>query len=273
MGGKSKGTTATTQELSPQQQQLFNLALPAFQQFATAPPEIAPAPTPDFNPLQLQAQQAALGSLGGIGQAFGQAQQDVGQGLQALSGFAANPQSSPYIQAATQAVIDPIREQLTTQILPNIRQGAIQAGGFGGSRQALAETQGVNQFVDRATQAASGLQNQLFQSGIGALGLLPGLAGAQTSLATQGGLFPSRIFGAVGEQQQAQEQAELSAAYQSQLANQFLPFSIAQQLAAAAAGIPGGSVTTQQQTPGPSGLQTALGLGSLATGVGLPVAK
>jgi len=47
--------------------------------------------------------------------------------------------NNPFFTQGVNAAIRPFTEQLTEQMLPSIRSGAVQTGQYGGSRQALAE--------------------------------------------------------------------------------------------------------------------------------------
>ena len=254
-----------------------------------------------FNPIELASQLSAIGSIPGILQNFGQAQRNIGgtynyinrlqnqalssgvPGIRARSAFANN--LNPYINQASQAVLNPITEALTQQILPNIRSSSIGAGQYGGSRQQLAEQGAVNSYIDRATQAISPLQSQLYNQLIGGdiagslqtqrlgaergnellqqatLGssIIPRLAQTGTALGVQGGLLPSSILSSVGGQRRQLDQAALDSAYQSGLTNTFLPFSLASQVAGLGSGFPGGSTYSQSQLPGQSPFQSILG--------------
>ncbi len=61
-GGESR--TVTTQELSPEQQELLSLVIPEARRFVTNPPQQFPGSTvAPFTPNQLAAQQGALAWL------------------------------------------------------------------------------------------------------------------------------------------------------------------------------------------------------------------
>ena len=169
-------------------------------------------------------------------------------------------------------VIDTTLKEFDVQAakgIPAIAAQAIQAGAFGGGREGVARAE-FRQASDRNRAA---LQAQLLQQGFGQaqqaaqqqflnqLNLAqqaPALAGQQIS-----------ALSALGTQQQAQQQAELSAQQQllQQQANR--PLNLAQTLGSGVtsliAGYPAQFQT--QTTPTPSPLQTALGAGATLAGV------
>ena len=302
MGSKKPAETKVESLLSPEQRKLVELGIPTFERFVNNPPQVANRPVEGFNALQQQSQESAIGNIGDILSRFEQGQQGL-QGGQNFFGAAANRAfgspgtqslssfgdlANPYIDRATQATLKPITESLTNEVLPQIRQGAIGAGQFGGSRQGLAENSAVNQYVDRATQAiapiqsqlygqalagdiSGGLQTQRLQSGeqqgfLGAasqgLNALPQISALQSMLGTQAGLLPSQILGSVGDQQRNLSQEQQESAYQANLTNQFLPFTLAQQVLHGGSGLPGGSTNTTSQGGRPSLFSSALGAAS-----------
>jgi hypothetical protein len=183
-------------------------------------------------------------------------------------------------------VIDTTLKEFDVQAqkgIPALRAQAIGAGAFGGGREGvqLAEYQSTS---DRNRAA---LQAQLLQQGFGqaqnaaaqAFGQQQALAQQQQalaqqqqSLATQAPqLFGQQIsaLGALGTQQQAQEQAIRSANQQLAFAQQQQPLNLAQQYGQGVLGLISGypAQFQTQQTPTPSPLQTALGAGATLAGV------
>ncbi|KKL95600.1 hypothetical protein LCGC14_1852930 [marine sediment metagenome] len=80
-GGSGESRTVTTQELSPEQQQLLSLVIPEARKFVQNPPQQFPGSAiAPFTPNQLGAQQSALsqafsGNVGQVSDAAAQAQQ------------------------------------------------------------------------------------------------------------------------------------------------------------------------------------------------------
>jgi hypothetical protein len=210
--------------------------------------------------LQLQAQ----GLAGGLG-----AYQPYLQAAAAATGPDAYKQyMSPYQQDVINTTLGQYDIQAQKGIAPLAAQ-AIGAGAFGGGREGVQRAEYQNQSdLNRAL-----LQAQLQQQGFGAAQQLAaqqynqqlGLAGQSQGLAAQ------QISGlsALGQQQQAQQQAELEAQKQLEFQKIYQPLQIAQQYGAGItpliAGYP--QQTTTQVTPSPTALQT--GLGTLATLAGI----
>ena len=160
--------------------------------------------------------------------------------------------------------------------IPAIAAQAIGAGAFGGGREGVARAE----FQQASDRNRAALQAQLLQQGFGqaqqaaaqAFGQQQALAQQQQNLAqTAPALFGQQIsaLGALGTQQQAQRQAELSAQQQLLQAQQNQPLNLAQQLGSGVTSlIAGYPAQFQSQTvPTPSPLQTALGAGATLAGV------
>lgn len=267
-GGGGGGPTSTTQttsvELSPEQRELFNLALPALTEFAANPPQPFPGQTvAGFDPAQIAGQQTlvnqAQGGLTNLGQsALDASQFFLGPGM--------DPTSNPFLQAAIGAAVQPIVENFTQGILPNIRGEAITSGQFGGSRQGIAEgvaSTGVSRAIG---ETASGLANQGFQASLEA-------ATRALALAPQtGGLLlqPGGVLSAVGETRQGQQQAFLNDELNRYMQEQFTPYLVAKDVAGTAFGIPGASTIGAGTAAGggPSQVQSALGGAAVGASLG-----
>jgi hypothetical protein len=209
--------------------------------------------------LQQQAEQLSTG-LGGY--------QPYLQAAQAATGPQAYQQ---YMSPYQQSVIDTTLQQYDIQAqkgLPMLAAQAIQQGAYGGGREGVQRAEYQTQSdLNRAL-----LQAQLQQQGYGqAQQLAQQQYNQQLGLAGQAqGLLGSQISGisALGAQQQAQQQALLSAQQQLAQKQAYQPLEAAQiygaGIAPLIAGYPGKETITQM--PSPSGLQTALGVaGTLAS--------
>ena len=209
--------------------------------------------------LQQQAEQLTSG-LGGY--------QPYLQAAQAATGPQAYQQ---YMSPYQQSVIDATLQQYDIQAqkgLPALAAQAIGAGAYGGGREGVQRAEYQTQSdLNRAL-----LQAQLQQQGYGqAQQLAQQQYNQQLGLAGQTqGLLGSQISGisALGAQQQAQQQALLSAQQQLAQKQAYQPLEAAQiygaGIAPLIAGYPGKETITQM--PSPSGLQTALGVaGTLAS--------
>jgi len=210
--------------------------------------------------LQEQAQQLASG-LG--------AYQPYLQAAQAATGPQAYQQ---YMSPYQQDVINTTLSQYDIQAqkgLPALAAQAIGAGAYGGGREGVQRAEYQTQSdLNRAL-----LQAQLQQQGYGqAQQLAQQQYNQQLGLAGQTqGLLGSQISGlsALGAQQQAQQQAILSAQQQLAQKQAYQPLEAAQIYGAGIqpliSGYPGRETTTQ--IPSPSGLQTALGAASTLAGI------
>ena len=253
---ETSASTTATQSLSPQQQGLINPSTQQLLSFLQNPPSVGARPVVGLNDLQLQGRDAAIGSIGDVLGRYDQSlqgltgSQDFGQQIQ--QNYLSGNVNNPYFDQALSSTLRPITEALTEQILPNVRSGAIGAGQFGGSRQALGEDSAVRGYVDRATSALAPLQSQLHQQTLNAAtsasALSPTLAQAIASLGERRGLYPSSVYSTFGGQQQQLDQQRADARYNANLANQFLPYTIAQDIFSTGVGLPGGTTTTNSQS-------------------------
>ena len=169
-------------------------------------------------------------------------------------------------------VIDTTLKEFDVQAakgIPAIDAQAISQGAFGGGREGVARAE-YQQARDRNRAA---LQAQLLQQGFGqAQQLAQQQFQNQLGLArTAPALFGQQIsaLGALGTQQQAQEQALRSADQQLAFAQQQQPLNLAQQLGQGVTSLIAGypAQFQSQNIPAPSPLQTALGAGATLAGV------
>lgn len=267
-------TSTTTQELAPQQKQLLDLVIPTATEFINNPPQLFPGSAiQGFTPLQREAQQGAVdvgrGSVPEIGARGAQANQFL------TSGAVLDPRTNPGLRGAIEAAISPLSRQFTSTVLPNIRNEAVSAGGFGGSRQGIAEGLASQGFLDAAGNAAANVVNPAFQAGLSAF--TQGIGNTDSLQRAQ--LLGPSVIGGVGEQQRLLGQQQLSEEAQRFLSEQVIPFSVAQDVAALAFGVGGGSSTTQSAGTGPDGggggdsLSTILGIAGLAASLFCWVAR
>ena len=208
--------------------------------------------------------QQAQGLAGGLG-----SYQPYLQAAQAATGPQAYQQfMSPYQQDVINTTLGQYDIQAQKN-LPGLAAQAIGAGAFGGGREGVQRAEYQNQSdLNRAL-----LQAQLQQQGFGQAQTLAGQQyNQQMQLAGQSqGLASQQIAGlsALGQQQQAQRQAELEAQKQLEYQKIYQPLQTAQQFGSGVMGLISGYPQQTQQTiaPSPTALQT--GLGSLATLAGI----
>ena len=210
--------------------------------------------------LQTQAETLA-GGLGGY--------QPFLQAAQAATGPTAYQQ---YMSPYQQDVIDTTLQEYDIQAqkgLPALSAQAIQAGAFGGGREGIQKAE----YQAQSDRNRAALQAQLLQQGFGkAQQLAANQFTQQSQLAQQApALAGQQIAGltTLGAQQQAQEQAGLTA--QQQLAYQqgYQPLQAAQALGSGVTQLiavyPG--QTQFQQTPSPTALQTGLNTAATLAGI------
>ena len=175
---------------------------------------------------------------------------------------------SPFQQDVIKTTLDEFDVQAAKGI-PAIAAQAIGAGAFGGGREGVARAE----FQQASDRNRAALQAQLLQQGFGQAQQL-----AQNQFANQMNLaqaapqlFGQQIsaLGALGTQQQAQEQALRSADQQLAFAQQQQPLNLAQQLGQGVTSLIAGypAQFQSQNIPTPSPLQTALGAGATLAGV------
>ncbi len=137
-----------------------------------------------------------------------------GTGSQVLD-VANNPYGSGMAQAAARDAFSGLAPQLA-----GIRGGAVQSGGYGGSRQGIAEGMALGGAADAATRAAANIYGQAYGQGLGhqaqTLGQTGSLIGA--------GFQPYEQLSQFGGQQQAREQALIEDAKAKHQFEQSLPY-------------------------------------------------
>jgi hypothetical protein len=265
-GGTQSQQTTTSQQLTPEQQQLVGLAQPGYQQFAAG--NVPTLPTGNqavapFNPNQVAGQGSVVGSTGQMGNVVGTAA-NTNQRL--AGGEFLDPASNPVVQNAVKAATDPIFQDLSQRTLP--AQQATGAAGsgvnYGGSREGVAEGLDVQGAQRAAGQAGANILNTALGQGLQATG--QAVAQAPT---TAGSLaIPGATQEAVGTEQQTQQQNVLNANNAAQLQQWLLPLIRSQALTGAAAGTPGGSTTaTGTGTSDPGLFADILGGASAAGGL------
>lgn len=212
------------------------------------------------SPLQEQANQLSSG-LGGYQPYLQAAQQNTGPN-------AYQQYMSPY----QQQVIDTTLQQYDVQAqkgLQPLQANAVAAGAYGGARQGIEQASYQSQSdLNRAS-----LQAQLLNQGYGnAQNQAQNQFSNQMNLAgTSQNLLGQQISGltALGTQQQAQNQAGLTAQQQLAYQQAYQPLQAAQAYGAGIqpliSGYPGSTQTIQQ--PSPTALQTGLGVASTLAGI------
>jgi hypothetical protein len=213
------------------------------------------------DPLQLQAQQAALAGIGGY--------QPYLQSAAASAGPTGYQQfMSPYQQDVIGTTLQEydIQAQKGAQGIP---AAAIAAGAFGGGREGVQRAE----YQSASDRNRAALQAQLLQQGFGqAQGLAQQNIANQLQLGQAQQGFLGQDVGALstlGGINQAQNQAQLQAQQQLLQAQSQQPLGAAQAYGSGIMGLISGypGQTTQAIQPTPSTLQTILGAGSTLAGI------
>ena len=213
------------------------------------------------DPLSAQAQQLAQQGIGGYQQYLNAAEASTGPN-------AYQAYMSPYQQDVINTTMSEydVQAQKGAQGVP---AAAIAAGAFGGGREGVQRAE----YQSNSDRNRAGLQAQLLQQGFSQANQLSQQNYMnQLNLGQQQQQFLGQDVGALasfGAQNQAQNQAQLSA--QQQLATQQMmqPLTAAQQYGSGIMGLISGypGQTMQQTSPSPTGMQTAIGLGSTLAGL------
>lgn len=205
MGGTTaqQPTQSTSTQLSPQANQLFQAALPGVTQYASSVPTRYPGQTiAPFAGAELQGQNdllaAARATGGGVNEALqagltglGEVRNNLDPTVDNLreytpgapvnyTPFVANNNIfqdpgiwNPAFNTGTRSAIDaatrPIYDQLTETTLPAIRGSAVTTGGFGGSRQGIAEGLASGRASRAAGDTASKIVEDLYGANLNAV--------------------------------------------------------------------------------------------------------
>lgn len=265
-GGGSQKTT-TTQKLSGQQKELLQGVIPVAQSYISPDGTVNASTYPGSTVAPINANQVAGQNLA-LGAAMGPAAStasSTAQGLDFLtSGAALDPSSNPYLTGAINAAVRPITENYTNTVLGNIRSNATLAGQYGYNRQGLEENAAARDYMRQTGDTSAKIAEDAYNTGIDAmsrsLAFAPGVQQMQFA--------PALAVAGVGQQQQALEQQQIDAAVQQYYQQQFLPLSVAEEIASIAFGIPAGSVSSTTSGGGTSTLQSILGLGTAGLSLG-----
>lgn len=254
-------TQTTTYQPSPQQTELMNLALPGVRQFAAQTPERYPgSQISPFDPSQVAGQEAALGAA--------PAQQQLSTSGTNLTNQLLQQDPNAMRKEAIDAAVRPLYQNLQEKALPAIRQEAVSTGGYGGSRQGIAEGQAIRDTGVAAGDTAAKLSANIYETDVNnqlkALGLLP-----QTQQAT---LSPATTVSGVGDVRQAADQAALNEQVQNFNFDQYAPFLQSKEILSLLQGLPGGSTTAVGSVPQQNPVTQAIGGAAAGATLGSAVA-
>lgn len=256
-------TQTTTPIISPQQQEVIDLAMPGIRSFAAnVPQRYQGEQVAGFNPTQQTAQNMI--TTGAV-----PAQQDLARSGQAVSDFYTggniwDPSVNPNLQGAVNAAVRPITQNLTENQLPALRGEAVNTGNFGSSRQGIAEGLASGRASQAIGDTASKLVQNEYETNVNAqlkaLGLLPQTQAAQAT--------PGATEGAVGDIQQQLEQQRINEAVSNFNFDQYAPFLQSQEIMSLLGSMPQGGVTSTGNVPKPNPFLQALGGAGTGAAIG-----
>lgn len=218
----------------------------------------------------LQAQDVTLGLAG---QVPGQAQPVTQYGQDVLAGEYLSAESNPYLQSYMQSAIDPLQQSLMEEIMPGIRGEAISAGGYGGSRQGIAEGQAIDAYLQEAGAITSQMSAEAYEAERARQMAAPGVVAQGMQLE----LMQPELMGQVGMQQQAAQQAILDEQYALwQMAQQqpWVPLQEYANILLPSAGLGGVQTSTPEANPlggALGGAATGAAIGSAVPVVGTAI--
>jgi hypothetical protein len=262
---KGGGTETTTSEpWSGIQPYLKDIYSEAAGQYETYRPQFYPGQTQaGFTPDQLTAQAgirdfALQGAPTVMNPALSAYQYGTGTSILDVA-------NNPYVQGMARGAVSDVMAGLAPE-MANIRSGAIQSGGYGGSRQGIAEGTALAGAADAATRAAADIYGQAYGQGLqqqlGTLGMTGDILGA--------GFAPYTALSASGAEQQAAQQALIQDAMAKYEFEQNLPYTALNQYMSTIGGTQGllgnaGISTAPGQSAASQGMQTATMLKLLAS--------
>ena len=203
-------------------------------------PTVAPATIVPFDPLETEAQDAAVASArGGDIEEFST---NLSDAANFLLRDAIRVESNPALGGFVDAAIRPLEEQFTQSVLPGIRSTSFgNTGLFGGSRQGIAEGLASQAFQNNVGDISSRILSDAYAQGLQAM-----LGGVQATPTIQAGqLFPSAVIDSVGASRRGLEQARADATTeaerltrQNQLIQELFPYLLARDQISVLSGIP-----------------------------------
>lgn len=266
-GGTTATSNTTTQNLTPDQQSLVDLAQPGYQQFAASNPTLpGSASVAPFNANQVAGQNSVLGVTGNQASTVNSA---AGANQYLTSGAELDPSSNPALADYQKTAVQPIFDNLNSVTLPQLSSGAATGSGgisanVGGSREGIAQGLATRSANNSAGATEANIANSGYTSGLNAL--LQSIGQAPTTAA--GLTVPGATQSTVGDVQQQQTQAGLTADTAASQFAQWLPYLKSSLLTSAASGSPGGSTTSTGSTnTDPSLLSSVIGGASAAGGL------
>lgn len=219
--GKSGGTTKTTS----------STGLPAFQQpYVTQMLQQAQGlyqqPGPSLYPQQWTSPLTAdeVAAAGGARSTAVPAQLGVAQQAQDTFNYnlneGRNPLSNPFLADTVSAAVNPIFDNLMRRTLPQLRQGHMLAGNFGGSKESIGAGLATSDATRQAFDASTSIYNNAWNQGQA----LAGQTLAQAPMVQGLWTNPYEVLSGIGGQERAYNQALLDEQKTKYEYEQNLPF-------------------------------------------------
>jgi len=251
-GGGSTTSTSTTLNYSPEEAarrtQVMDEALRVYN---TTAPKIANSPYPGakpvpFSPESLAAQNLAVQNAFGAQQGIDQINQGVNYGLTTSM----DVDNNPYLAKAVEGAIRPITQSYTDSggVMSQIRDGGVDAGQFGSSRQGVAEGIAAGRYAQEVGDVSSKMYTAAYDKGQDTFART--LMFAPEALKT--GMLPVNWLSSVGGQKEDLQQA--NANYESDAAmwgynSQWAPLNNMANLVYGGGSSQGTTTTTQPGAP------------------------
>jgi hypothetical protein len=210
-----------------------------------------------LTPEQLATIQSAMGMSGLAPEAVGQAF-SLGQSM--LAGDFLNPETNPYLQNYMNAATTGVTEQFQRNVLPSLASGAVMSGGYGGSRQGVAEGLASGEYTQSVSDMLSNILMQNYSQERQNQMNTPAFLSQALGMGQQGLNMGYQAGGTL----QADQQAQLDEAYQQYMMRQNAPWQAMApfwNMASQAAGFGGTGTQTQGSNPWGAALGGAM-LGS-----------
>lgn len=267
----ASATQKTTVKLGPEQQKIFGLAFPYAQEYAAKPPEMyGGTGIVGYSAPEQQAQQQQIAMAPGMSTMAGGAAD--ANSLLMNPAFMLDPASNPYFRNMQDVITRGMTDNLTQNILPQVRNNATVAGGMysgGSTRQGISEGSAISGTQGGIADALTRMYAGAYESGLGRMG--EAINRNQNVMAQQ--LFGPELLRSVGMQQREMEQAQLDENIRRFYTEQQLPFLRAQELLGLIQQMPGATTITKgTATPAAaSGASSALGGAATGFAMGGPV--
>lgn len=262
MGGSSPQTVTqkSTVELSPEQQEIYQLALPSAKAYgAKEIQQYQGSGVAGFTPEEIQAQQMYKNVASPAGGQL--ASQSAAAQSTLLDPSMLDVANNPYVQAMNNSTTRQVTDNLMENILPGLRSTATgNAGMYSGAstRDALREGRAITGAGKTIGDTIAQTMMNAYNTGVGAMGSAVG----RTGEVQQQQLFEPNVLGAVGMQQRQMEQAKLQEDIAKFYEGQQMDLRKAQDLIGLVQAMPGATNvgTSTGMTPAPNPFMQGIGL-------------